>query len=174
MVDGVARYGHRSLVTKLGGQGLETLRVGGRERVLNLRQQSADPAVGTITLAEAKDRLTDALKNLKQLAERAEQSGGALQAMFAGAEEHEVRWGLALDELEPTGVELRPRVPLPGDTKLTGPSLVTAAAAKPLSEIIGPLELDGLTVADDPYWLETIDSERNLPDWLAPGLRRLY
>jgi hypothetical protein len=38
MVDGVARYGHRSLVSKLGGQGLETLRVGGRERVLNLRQ----------------------------------------------------------------------------------------------------------------------------------------
>ena len=58
--------------------------------------------------------------------------------MFAGAEEHEVRWGLALDELEPTGVELRPRVPLPGHMELTGPSLVTAAAVKPLSEIIGP------------------------------------
>ena len=174
MVDGIPRYGHRSLVSKLGGEGLETLRVGGRERVLNLRQQSADPAVGKITLAEAKDRLTDALKNLKQLAEHAEQSGGALRAMFAAAEEHEVRWGLALDELEPTGVELRPRVPLPGDTKLTGPSLVTAAAAKPLSEIIGPLKLDRLTVADDPGWLETIDNEGNLPDWLAPGLRELY
>jgi hypothetical protein len=59
--------------------------------------------------------------------------------MFAGAQEHKVRWGLALDELEPTGVELRPRVPLPGHTELTGPSLVTAAPAKPLSEIIGPL-----------------------------------
>ena len=174
MVDGVARYGHRSLVSKLGGQGLETLRVGGRERVLNLRQQSADPAVGKITLAEAKDRLTDALKNLKQLAEQAEQSGGALQAMFAGAEEHEVRWGLALDELEPTGVELRPRVPLPGETKLTGPSLVTTAAAKPLSQIIGPLKLDRLTVTDDPQWLDTIDNQGNLPDWLAPGLRELY
>ena len=33
MIDGVARYGHRSLVTMVGGQRLETLRVGGRERV---------------------------------------------------------------------------------------------------------------------------------------------
>ena len=48
------------------------------------------------------------------------------------------------------------------------------APAKPLSEIIGPLKLDRLTVADDPQWLETIDNERNLPDWLAPGLRKLY
>jgi 5-methylthioadenosine/S-adenosylhomocysteine deaminase len=94
--------------------------------------------------------------------------------MFAGAEEHEVRWGLALDELEPTGVELRPRVPLPGHTELTGPSLVTAAPAKPLSEIIGPRKLDRLTVADDPHWLETIDNEGNLPPWLPPGLRELY
>jgi 5-methylthioadenosine/S-adenosylhomocysteine deaminase len=50
----------------------------------------------------------------------------------------------------------------------------TLKSAKPLSEIIGPLELDRLTVADDPHWLETIDNERNLPDWLAPGLRKLY
>jgi hypothetical protein len=83
-----------------------------------------------------------------------------------------VRWGLALDELEPTGFELRPRVPLDG--RATGPALVTAAASKPLSEIVGPLELDALTVADDRDWLDKIDAERNLPEWVAPGLRKLY
>ena len=173
LVGGVPRFGRRSLVTRLGGEGLEKLRVGGRERVLNLRQQTADPAVGKITLAQAKDRLTDALKNLKALAKKAEQQGTPLHAMLAAAED-QVRWGLALDELEPTGVELRPRVPLPGQTAPTGPSLVTAAPAKPLSEVVGPLKLDRLTVADDSDWLETIDAEQNLPDWLAPGLRALY
>lgn len=85
-----------------------------------------------------------------------------------------MRWGLALDELEPTGVELRPRVPLPGQTAPTGPSLVTAAPAKPLSQIIGPLTLDRLTVADDDGFLETIDGEQNRPAETATALRELY
>jgi cytosine/adenosine deaminase-related metal-dependent hydrolase len=172
LVAGVPRYGQRSLVTRLGGEGLEAIRVGGRQRVLNLRQKTADPAVGKITLAEAADRLREALKNLKQLAEKAERHGTPLHRMLA-APDDEVRWGLALDELEPTGVELRPRAPLPGETAPTGPSLATAKA-KPLSEIVGPLELDRLTVADDAAWLKAIDQQHNLPDWVAPGLRALY
>jgi 5-methylthioadenosine/S-adenosylhomocysteine deaminase len=173
LVGGRPRYGQRSLVTRLGGEGLETVRVGGRERVLNLRQTTADTAVGKITLAEATDRLEQALKDLKKLAEKAEQAGDPLHSMRARAPD-EVRWGLALDELEPTGVELRPRVPLPGQTKPTGPSLVTAAPAKPLSQVVGPLKLDGLTVAGDQRWLDAIGKEPNLPPWLAPGLRDLY
>jgi 5-methylthioadenosine/S-adenosylhomocysteine deaminase len=170
----VPRYGQRSLVGRLGGEGLEEVRVGGRERVLNLRQQTADPAVGTLSLAEARDRLTEALRDLKQLAEQAEQAGTPLHAMLAAAQEGVVRWGLALDELEPTGVELRPRAPLPGQTTPTGPSLITAAPAKPLSQVVGPLKLDRLTVADDGDWLEGIKGEGNLPDWLKTGLPELF
>jgi 5-methylthioadenosine/S-adenosylhomocysteine deaminase len=173
LVAGVPRYGHRSLLTRLGGEDLEQVRVGGRERALNLRQTTADPAVGKITLAQAKERLENALTNLKALAERAEQEGEPLQRLLA-APEGEVHWGLALDELEPTGMEVRPRVPLPGHTEPTGPSLTTAAAAKPLSEIVGPLKLDRLTVVDDHSWLDTIDEESNLPAWLPSGLRKLY
>jgi 5-methylthioadenosine/S-adenosylhomocysteine deaminase len=172
-IAGVARYGEQTLVTALGGQGLEPIQVAGQARVLNLRQQTADPVVGQITLAEAKDRLEQALADLKQLAEQAEQQGSPLQRMLA-APEGEVQWGLALDELEPTGVELRPRVPLPGTNTPTGPSLLTAAPAKPLSQVVGPLTLDSLTVPDDPHWLDTISIEQNLPAWLAPGLRQLY
>ena len=173
MVGGVARFGEPTLVRSLGGEGLETLTLGGQQRVLNLRQASADPAVGQVSLAEATDRLQHALANLPQLAKQAEQQGSPLQRMLA-APEGEVQWGLALDELEPTGVELRPRVPLPGTTTPTGPSLTTAAPAKPLSETIKPLKLDPLTVSDDSTWLETIAGEQNLPPWLAPGLRELY
>jgi len=160
-------------VRELGGEGLETLALGGQQRVLNLRQASADPAVGQVSLAEATDRLQHALAKLKQLAKQAEQQGSPLQRMLA-APEGEVQWGLALDELEPTGVELRPRVPLPGTTTPTGPSLITAAPAQPLSEVIKPLKLDPLTVSDDSTWLDTIGLEQNLPPWLAPGLRELY
>jgi 5-methylthioadenosine/S-adenosylhomocysteine deaminase len=173
VVAGRPRYGKRSLVTRLGGEGLEDITVGGRKRVLNLKQTSADPAVGKITLAEARDRLEDALKNLKQLAQEAEQRGMPRQRLLGSSEADEVVWGLALDELEPTGVELRPRAPLPGESEPTGPAL-TEAKAKPLSEIVGPLELDRLTVVDDSDWLGSIDKQQNLPKWLAPGLRKLY
>jgi 5-methylthioadenosine/S-adenosylhomocysteine deaminase len=173
VVAGTPRYGKRSLVTRLGGEGLEDITVGGRKRVLNLRQKSADPAVGKITLAAARDRLEDALENLKQLAQKAEQRGMPRQRLLATSEEDEVVWGLALDELEPTGVELRPRAPLPGQSEPTGPAL-TEAKAKPLSEIVGPLKLDRLTVVDDSGWLESIDQQTNLPEWLAPGLQKLY
>lgn len=173
VVAGRPRYGKRSLVTRLGGEGLEDVTVGGRKRVLNLRQKTADPAVGQITLAEARDRLEDALKNLKQLAQKAEQRGMPRQRLLAASEEDEVVWGLALDELEPTGVELRPRAPLPGQSEPTGPAL-TEAKAKPLSEIVGPLELDRLTVVDDSGWLDSIDQQTNLPEWLAPALQKLY
>jgi cytosine/adenosine deaminase-related metal-dependent hydrolase len=173
LVGGIPRYGQRSLVTKLGGDGLEELRVGGRVRVLNLRQATADPAVGKISLADATDRLEQGLQGLKQLAEKAEEQGSPLHAMLA-APDDEVRWGLALDELQPTGIELRPRVPLPGESTPTGPSLVGAAPAKPLSQVVGPLTLDPLTVVDDHDWLDTIEQQRNLPDGLAAALRKLH
>ena len=163
----------RQIVSAFGAQGLETLTLGGDQRVLNLRQATADPAIGTIGLAEARERLENALANLKQLAEQAEQQGSPLQRMLA-APEGDVQWGLALDELEPTGVELRPRVPLPGTSTPTGPSLLTAAPAKPLSQIVGPLKLDPLTVVDDSDWLDTIAQEKNLPAGLAEGVRELY
>jgi hypothetical protein len=173
LVAGVPRFGTQALVNELGGRGLEAVRIGGRQRALNLRQATADPAVGEITLADATGRLQTALANLKQLAQDAEQHGSPLQRMLAASAGH-VQWGLALDELEPTGVELRPRVPLPGTDQPTGPSLLTAAPAGPLSEVVGPLKLDPLTVVDDSDWLDAIAHEQNLPSWLTQGLPGLY
>ena len=70
-------------------------------------------------------------------------------------------------------MEIRPRLSF--RRKRTGPDLAPReAAGPPLSEILEPLELDPLTVADDHDFLDTIDSEPNLPSYLAPGLRALY
>jgi 5-methylthioadenosine/S-adenosylhomocysteine deaminase len=171
VVAGNARFGTPELVKALDAQGVEKVKVGGQDRLLNLRQQTADPVVVGVTLAEATKRLRKALKELKARAKKAE--GAPLHGAMLAEAGQPVQWGLALDELQPTGVELRPRVPGPDDQP-GGPPLVTAAPSRPLSELLGPLPLDGLTVVDDEGWLTTIDGEMNLPKWVAPGLRKLY
>jgi hypothetical protein len=40
--------------------------------------------------------------------------------------------------------------------------------------MLSPIELDALTVADDQGWLNSLETEHNLPDYLLPGLRALY
>ena len=170
MIGGVPRFGVASLLERLGADG-ETITIGGRKRALNLRQETADPVVGKLSLREARDRLADALANLKEL--RREQEHQGIAGFGLPLDGGPLRWALALDELRPTGVELRPRLSF--RRRRTGPELAVAeAAGPPLSEILEPLELDPLTVADDRDFLATIDAEPNLPDYLAPGLRRLY
>jgi hypothetical protein len=40
--------------------------------------------------------------------------------------------------------------------------------------VLGPLTLDGLTVADDPAFMATLQAEQNLPPYLAPALAAAY
>ena len=84
-------------------------------------------------------------------------------------------WTLALDELQLTGVSLRPRLPFGPTHVRTGPSLAVArASAAPLSTIVEPLVLDPLTVADDAEFVETLQHEQNLPAEIQHGLPALY
>jgi hypothetical protein len=48
------------------------------------------------------------------------------------------------------------------------------AAAAPISALLRPITLDPLTVADDPGFLDRVGAEKNLPAWLAPGLKRVH
>jgi len=171
MIGGVPRFGVPGVLERLGAPG-EQVTIGGRRRALNLKQETADPIVGKLSLGEARDRLGDALANLKELRRRQEERG--ITGFGAAFDAGPLRWALALDELRPTGVELRPR--LRWRRRRTGPELAppVEAAGPPLSEILEPLEVDPLTVADDHDFLDTIDAEPNLPDYVAPGLRALY
>jgi hypothetical protein len=86
-----------------------------------------------------------------------------------------VVWTLALDEIQNTGMDQRPRLPYDGPQDFTGPNLQPAAFAGPaLSTVLGPIELDPLTVADDPNFLKRIAAEPNLPDVIRKGLAALY
>lgn len=169
VIDGAPRYGQARLMNHF-GQGTEKWKVGRSQRVLNLAQAQADPVVGALTLDAAQAKLADGLHNLKALAHDIEHpKGGVLGA------EQLPEWSLLLDHDETQGLDIRPHLPLGEGGSLTGemPGGVLAPSA-PLSEILGPLELDPLTVADDPTFLKRLTQETNLPDFIKQKLPKLF
>jgi hypothetical protein len=170
---GTPRYGTPLLLAGDGAD-IEQFRVGGDDRVLYLKQDREDPDVAALGLADAAAKLKDALKNIKQL--RLEQESHHVPAALAAPPHVEPgRPRLALDEFEQTDFTQRPHLPLHGVP--TGPAdraPLDAAAAPPISSLLSPIELDPLTVADDPDFLDRVDKQVNLPPYLAPGLRQRF
>jgi len=172
MINGVARYGTSSLMGALGAAG-EGIRVGGLSRMVFLQQATADPVMSATPLGQARDALMDAFHRMPELARKLEQPQPAVPRLALGRPAPPV-WSLALDEIEDTGVDLRPRLPIAGRAALTGASRATTRAAAPLSTVLEPMTLDPLTVADDGQFLERIAAEQNLPAYLRSGLAKLY
>jgi hypothetical protein len=115
------------------------------------------------------------LHDLVQLARDLEKPKPAARATVVLDEPRKVIWSLALDEIQNTGLDQRPRLPYARPLDFTGPRLVaTRAAAPPLSAILGPVDLDPLTVADDPAFLRRIAAEPNVPSEIREGLAALY
>lgn len=175
MVNGVARYGLTRLMSALSSRG-EAVTVGGDRRQLFLEQGTGDPVVGSISLAKASRDLRKAFSELPALARRLETPRPRRAARTLLDEARPLVWSLALDELHDTGVDLRHRLPLEGPADFTGPVRQSAlgARAQPLSRVLEPIELDPLTVADDPRFLERIEAQPNLPPEIREGLRSLY
>jgi 5-methylthioadenosine/S-adenosylhomocysteine deaminase len=146
VIGGVPRYGVSSLMNALGAAG-EPLHVGGQARVFHVTPDAEDPALAHLTLADATQRLSQALQNLPQLAQQP-------PPHVLPTPGHPV-WKLALDEL----AESEP-----------APEL--AAAHGPV--VLQPLTLDPLTVADDDPFLTTLAAEANLPPYLAPAVKQMY
>lgn len=161
MINGVPRSGTPGVMGSFGVSG-ETFSVGGSARVLNLAQATEDPDVAPIPLTLAKTRLTKALGSLPNLppppvAKRAAKAGS-------------LTWSLVLDELVPTGMDVRPHLPIQG--KATMVEAKGKVAAK--DPVLTPLKLDPITVVDDSDFLALIGTERNLPDFVKEGLPQLY
>lgn len=174
MINGVARYGMPGLMKTLGAQG-ETLRVGGLARCLYLAQQTADPDVASLTLGAARTALRQALRQLPALALELEQAPPADTLRSVLDAPAPIVWSLALDEIQATAVDLRPRLPFNGPEDFTGPERIAPVAASvPLSALLQPIELDPLTVADDPDFLAAIAMQPNLPVAVRDGLAKLY
>jgi cytosine/adenosine deaminase-related metal-dependent hydrolase len=170
MINGIPRYGTPGLMQSLGHAG-ETLRVGGRSRRLFLEQQTADPDVASVSLSAARTALRQAFNDLPRLAAELERPKARRAALDAP---EPVVWSLALDEIQATGIDQRPRLPFNGPRDFTGPEIAAPRAAAPLSTILEPIELDPLTVADDPNFLEEIKNQQNVPEAVRTGLAKLY
>jgi len=176
VINGTPRYGTPALMAA-DGAGVEALSVGGEQRLLYLAQTTGDPDVSALSFAAAKAKLSDALQNLKAVRleqEAAQPRRAGLEPLAAAPDVQAGHPRLALDEFEHTDFTQRPHLPLDG--VITGPRDHTAAGApeQPLSAMLSPIELDVLTVADDAGWLDGLAGEKNLPDYVLPGLRALY
>ena len=174
MINGVARYGVAELMGALGADG-QALSVGGEKRRLFLQQATGDPDVAGVSVSTARSALRAAFHDLPKLARELEKPQPKKAARAALDASRPVVWSLALDEIQATGVDQRPRLPFNGPRDFTGPKRVSpGSAAAPLSKILGPIVLDPLTVADDPDFLRKIASEPNVPDPVRAGLAELY
>jgi 5-methylthioadenosine/S-adenosylhomocysteine deaminase len=166
LINGVPRFGTAELFAKVGLDGqraIESIKLDGQTRRLNLAQNTADPDVDAVTFAQARDTLTKTLNDLPQLAHTAP------KAMPAGVGAP-VQWFLALDELAPTGIDVRPNLPIGGQ-----PSVPAARGLMPMAApVLKPLKLDALTVVDDDRFLDVVRASKNLPEVVKADLPGLY
>jgi 5-methylthioadenosine/S-adenosylhomocysteine deaminase len=176
MINGVARYGAPDVMGALARRD-QTVQVGGETRRLFLKQETSDPDVRMVSLRAAASTLRAAFRELKKLARDLEKPKPVKRRAFRAldAPERPV-WSLALDEIRDTGLDLRPRLPFSGPRDFTGPARIPRAttAALPLSEILGPIRLDPLTVADDGDFLTQLETQPNVPEPIRQGLSQLY
>ena len=170
VINGTPRYGRPRLLSQFADD-FEPLRVGRSQRVLYLKQETADPVVGELTLRAARERLMQAMQDLPALARRLETPEVAGE--FVGLESEEPRWYLVLDHNELAGESFRPHLPIGPEGISTG-LLATPEVSEPLSQTLEPIALDELTVVDDPDYLDRIGQQRNLPDFVKTGLEGLY
>jgi 5-methylthioadenosine/S-adenosylhomocysteine deaminase len=176
MINGTPRVGTPGLMKSLvpalnttGTNASEPLRIAGRDRLLNLAQVTADPAVAEISVKESLDRLAQALKDLPHAAPalpptdllaRAHAEGAALLAAS----------GVINNHMSP-----RPHLPLRG--RLTGPNVddirtalisssSRAAAARVSATPLDSLGLDPLAAVDNPAYYAELGQEQNIPQSL--------
>jgi 5-methylthioadenosine/S-adenosylhomocysteine deaminase len=122
---------------------------------------------GALTLNEASKRLREGLGKLPELALNLEQP----PPLKIRAVAPEPQWFLLLEHEEPEGTALRPHLPLKG---METARLPVRALAAPLSELLTPLDLDPLTVADDKTFLDRLAGQTNLPEYVKNSLSDMY
>jgi hypothetical protein len=171
VINGVPRFGKSSFMNKFTFKE-ETIRIGTSNRILNLEQETADPVVSELTFAEACDRLKDGLKRLPALAKDLEKPRALPRDI--GLRVSRPQWFLVLDHQEPVGVALRPHLPGPDGKPTARSPVMDARASQPLSELLQPLTLDALTVADDDSFFERLNTQPNLPDFIKDELHTLF
>jgi 5-methylthioadenosine/S-adenosylhomocysteine deaminase len=158
VINGVPRYGTAALMTRFNADN-ERVSVGGSSRALFLTQATADPIVGALTFGEARDRLVDGLHRLPELAAAMEHGNlpHGLPRLGTGGRRNE-QWVLDLDQNR--------------ESRTGGP--LGAKKLPPLSEVLKPMELDTVAMADDDQFLTRMKTQNNLSDTFKQELAAFY
>lgn len=160
VINGVPRYGTVPLMEAFGVE-TERWQVGTppEERILYLRQTAGTAFVGTLTLEEAQQRLSTGLRGFPNPPFFEEPPLAAVDGQPAET------FTLVLDNEDEIGQSLRPLAPM----------LAPPPTAGPLKDILVPMELDALTVADNPMqFFEDLNNQINLPDYVKKKLPKCY
>jgi cytosine/adenosine deaminase-related metal-dependent hydrolase len=162
LISGVPRSGTPDLMTACGITTGEDVTIDGHARNVNLTEASADPAVASLTVAEAQAALGAALTELPDHDRQ----------VTARLPEHQIR--LAVEGLVDNQMSPRHHLALAGVP--TGPNLPSARAAvgTPAPINLPALTLQPLTAAGNPGYGQTLGSEMNLPAAVRDGLTPLY
>ena len=195
VVRGTPRYGPTALMQTLvpaADGALETAVPGiPAGHAVNVHQSSPDPAVGDLALADAAAIVGKALAALNGASQSVMAAVQPLLPASLARRDGAPSWHLALDEIQPTGEELRPRLPLPGRRQAPRRTAVTAAhdgaglvpnasvfsSTTPLSasgpavpslpagvaDDLTAITLDALTASTDAGFLAELAEEMNLP-----------
>lgn len=173
VIGGAPRYGTAAVMRKLAADHgtVDATTVADRKRILSFTD---DPnSRQAVSFDDARAALTDALAHLGPLEKAARQPRAMTSAIAARDAPRTVT--LALDEIEETGLSMRPNLPYRG--ALAGPMLVRAptprAQAKPRPPLPA-LALDPATVVDDGDYIDVISRQPNLSDDLKAALYAAY
>jgi Peptidase family S41/Amidohydrolase family len=190
VINGVPRFGTATLMDKAiaavfpeSPPALESRSMAGHATKFNFVQATADPLVAPVTLASAEKILSDALRDLPELASGladpfvAASLLGIMGATDAGPTR---RWTLELDNDEPhalgtlEGTTLRPLAPpelRPRDTPFGGDALALNGS---LAANLVSMKLDALTIVEDGDYFARLVSQINLPAGFAADIVRLH
>jgi cytosine/adenosine deaminase-related metal-dependent hydrolase len=169
VIAGTPRYGGTSLMQALhpaGDGALETAVPGlPAGHAVDVHQDTPDPAVGDLALAEATAIVAKALAALNGSNQEVMAALAPLLTASAAHRDDAPTWRLALDEIQPSGEELRPRLPLQTQGRraafLSGPAIPMPAAG--VTDDLTPITLDALTASTDAGFLAELAGEANLP-----------
>ena len=197
VINGVPRYGMENLMGCF-GNGTEAFQLKGEKRLLNLWEETADPAIRDLTLKQAQLRLEEGFSQLPVLAERLESPDNAITRLsslkqnFTDLEEAYTALGFSEAELASAvdgGVISHESPPIflhldmdegvldEWDEQDWGTGFdLDMAASVPYSEILRDVNtyLDPLTIVEDARYFQNLAVQRNIPIYIKEELPGFY
>jgi len=173
VIDGVPRYWSQPLSVSFGA-GTEQVSVGGEIRTLNLHDEASNLNMQGLTLEAAQEKLQDGLHRLPELALLLENSLAMGGAIGFDPLTNQSFPTLVLDEDELQRESLRPL--LGSDEVSDLQEMVQLLESIQYSELLEDVvvELDPLTIEDDPHFFPLLAGQVNLTYEFKQGLASFY